>query len=154
MGPIALGDNDTKFLCRHMEFLCRQKWVAWLPMLLFKHGDNKKWQKYIIVVKCERTLRTFYSHWSSFRHCRLKSKKKVTIVNFVVPGAIGAKLSISELHKLSKHIEVQSLSEGIDLSVLFYAKVILCHESIFVFLASDLHIYFTFCWWNSGICST
>ena len=32
-----------------------------LSMLLFTHDDNKNWQKYVVVVKCERTL-TLKSH--------------------------------------------------------------------------------------------
>ena len=34
-GPFAFGENDT-------DFLCPQKWVAWLSMLLFTHGDEIK----------------------------------------------------------------------------------------------------------------
>ena len=33
-GPFGLDENDA-------EFLCRQKWVAWLPMSLFTHDDKK-----------------------------------------------------------------------------------------------------------------
>ena len=59
--PLALGNNDTEFLCRQHNFLCRQKWIAWSPMLLFTHDDRKKeptksCNKYIAVIKYEHTL--------------------------------------------------------------------------------------------------
>ena len=34
-------DNDTDSLCHQKDFLCRQKWVAGLTMLLFTHGNKK-----------------------------------------------------------------------------------------------------------------